>query len=42
MPGTLEEDRMRRDFTINTLAVSLNKRVIFGKLIDPLNGGVGY
>ena len=36
-PGTLEEDRMRRDFTINTMAVSLNKSD-FGKLIDPLNG----
>jgi poly(A) polymerase len=36
-PGTLEEDRMRRDFTINTLAVSLNKSD-FGKLIDPLDG----
>ena len=36
-PGTLDEDRMRRDFTINTIAVSLNKND-FGKLIDPLNG----
>lgn len=36
-PGNLEEDRMRRDFTINTVAVSLNKND-FGKLIDPLNG----
>ncbi len=36
-PGTLEQDRIRRDFTINTLAVSLNKND-FGKLIDPLGG----
>jgi len=36
-PGTLDEDRMRRDFTINTIAVSLNKND-FGKIIDPLNG----
>ena len=37
LPGTIDEDRMRRDFTINTLSVSLNKND-FGKLIDPLHG----
>ena len=37
LPGTMDEDRMRRDFTINTLSVSLNKED-FGKLIDPLLG----
>src|SRR5664279_2145463 len=35
--GTLDEDRMRRDLTINTIAISLNKND-FGKLLDPLNG----
>lgn len=35
--GTLDDDLNRRDFTINSLAVSLNENT-FGKLIDKFDG----